>query len=206
MPVTIHIPLGQVPAALSTELIVTTARIVADRLRDALRHRAGRGSPSPASTRMPAKAARSASEDAAIIAPAVAALRGRRHRRVGPLPADTMFHEQARATYDAAICMYHDQALIPVKTLAFDEAVNVTLGLPFVRTSPDHGTAFDIAGTGKARADSLIAALKLAGAAERRPNSRRHDATGCRRFAKSSSVTGSRPRNRSARIFCSTST
>ena len=74
-----------------------------------------------------------------------------------------MFHEQARATYDAAICMYHDQALIPAKALAFDEAVNVTLGLPFIRTSPDHGTAFDIAGTGAARPDSLIAALKLAG-------------------------------------------
>ena len=80
----------------------------------------------------------------------------------GPLPADTMFHARARAEYDAAICMYHDQALIPVKTLAFDETVNVTLGLPFIRTSPDHGTAFDIAGRGIARPDSLIAALKLA--------------------------------------------
>jgi 4-hydroxythreonine-4-phosphate dehydrogenase len=80
----------------------------------------------------------------------------------GPLPADTMFHPRARATYDAAICMYHDQALIPAKALAFDESVNVTLGLPFIRTSPDHGTAFDIAGKGLARPDSLIAALKLA--------------------------------------------
>ena len=78
------------------------------------------------------------------------------------LPADTMFHEAARKTYDCAICMYHDQALIPVKTLAFDDAVNVTLGLPFIRTSPDHGTAFDIAGTGKADPSSLIAALRLA--------------------------------------------
>ena len=102
------------------------------------------------------------SEDDAIVAPAVEALRAEGIDAVGPLPADTMFHERARATYDAAICMYHDQALIPAKTLAFDEAVNVTLGLPFVRTSPDHGTAFDIAGTGKARADSLIAALRLA--------------------------------------------
>src|SRR5882757_4379898 len=80
----------------------------------------------------------------------------------GPLPADTMFHAAARKTYDCAICMYHDQALIPIKTIAFEDAVNVTLGLPFVRTSPDHGTAFDIAGTGKANPSSLIAALRLA--------------------------------------------
>jgi len=80
----------------------------------------------------------------------------------GPLPADTMFHGPARARYDAALCMYHDQALIPIKTLAFDEGVNVTLGLPFVRTSPDHGTAYDIAGQGIARPDSLIAAIRMA--------------------------------------------
>ncbi len=80
----------------------------------------------------------------------------------GPLAADSMFHEAARRTYDAALCMYHDQALIPIKTLAFDDAVNVTLGLPFIRTSPDHGTAFDIAGTGRANPSSLIAALRLA--------------------------------------------
>lgn len=103
-------------------------------------------------------------EDERIVRPAVERLRGRGVDAVGPLPADTMFHPRARATYDAALCMYHDQALIPAKTLAFDEAVNVTLGLPFVRTSPDHGTAFDIAGKGVARPDSLIAALKLASA------------------------------------------
>ena len=80
----------------------------------------------------------------------------------GPMAADSLFHERARATYDAALCMYHDQALIPIKTLAFDHAVNVTLGLPFVRTSPDHGTAFDIAGTGAADPTSLVAALRLA--------------------------------------------
>src|SRR6202007_2353748 len=80
----------------------------------------------------------------------------------GPLPADSLFHEGARARYDAALCMYHDQALIPIKTLAFDHAVNVTLGLPFVRTSPDHGTAFDIAGKGVADPTSLVAALRLA--------------------------------------------
>jgi 4-hydroxythreonine-4-phosphate dehydrogenase len=101
-------------------------------------------------------------EDAAIVAPAVAQLRAEGIDAVGPLPADTMFHERARATYDVAMCMYHDQALIPIKTLAFDHGVNVTLGLPFVRTSPDHGTAFDIAGTGKADPASLIAAIGLA--------------------------------------------
>ena len=101
-------------------------------------------------------------EDHNIIAPAVAALRASGLDVRGPLPADTMFHAAARKTYDCAICMYHDQALIPLKTLAFDDGVNVTLGLPFVRTSPDHGTAFDIAGTGRANPSSLIAALKLA--------------------------------------------
>jgi 4-hydroxythreonine-4-phosphate dehydrogenase len=101
-------------------------------------------------------------EDRAIVAPAVARLNAEGIDARGPLPADSLFHEQARATYDAALCMYHDQALIPIKTLAFDHAVNVTLGLPFVRTSPDHGTAFDIAGTGRADPTSLVAALRLA--------------------------------------------
>ena len=101
-------------------------------------------------------------EDAAVVAPAVAQLRREGIDARGPLPADTMFHAAARHRYDAALAMYHDQALIPIKTLAFDHAVNVTLGLPFVRTSPDHGTAFDIAGTGKASPASLVAALKLA--------------------------------------------
>jgi 4-hydroxythreonine-4-phosphate dehydrogenase len=101
-------------------------------------------------------------EDQTIVAPAVEILRGDGVDIRGPLPADTMFHEAARKTYDCAICMYHDQALIPIKTLAFEDAVNVTLGLPFIRTSPDHGTAFDIAGTGRADPSSLIAALRLA--------------------------------------------
>jgi 4-hydroxythreonine-4-phosphate dehydrogenase len=101
-------------------------------------------------------------EDRAIVAPAVARLVADGIDARGPLPADSLFHKRARATYDAALCMYHDQALIPIKTLAFDHAVNVTLGLPFVRTSPDHGTAFDIAGTGAADATSLVAALRLA--------------------------------------------
>ena len=102
------------------------------------------------------------SEDIEIVALAVAHLRNAGIDARGPLPADTMFHEAARKTYDCAVCMYHDQALIPIKTLAFDDAVNVTLGLPFIRTSPDHGTAFDIAGTGRASPSSLIAALRLA--------------------------------------------
>jgi 4-hydroxythreonine-4-phosphate dehydrogenase len=107
-------------------------------------------------------------EEARIIGPAVAELRSRGVDAVGPLAADTMFHAAARAKYDAALCMYHDQALIPVKTLDFDAAVNVTLGLPFVRTSPDHGTALDIAGRGQARPGSLIAAIELAAAMARR--------------------------------------
>ena len=101
-------------------------------------------------------------EDIEIILPAVETLKARGLDATGPLPADTMFHPAARANHDVAICMYHDQALIPAKTLAFDEAVNVTLGLPFIRTSPDHGTAFDIAGQGKADPSSLIAALRMA--------------------------------------------
>jgi 4-hydroxythreonine-4-phosphate dehydrogenase len=101
-------------------------------------------------------------EERTIVAPAVETLRAEGIEIRGPLPADTMFHDAARKTYDCAICMYHDQALIPVKTLAFEDAVNVTLGLPFIRTSPDHGTAFDIAGTGRANPSSLIAALRLA--------------------------------------------
>jgi hypothetical protein len=101
-------------------------------------------------------------EDADVVAPAVAALRAPGSTR-GPLPADTMFHAEARETYDAAICMYHDQALIPLKALDFDAGVNVTLGLPIVRTSPDHGTAFAIAGTGTARAGATVAAIRMAG-------------------------------------------
>jgi 4-hydroxythreonine-4-phosphate dehydrogenase len=96
------------------------------------------------------------------VAPAVKQLQGEGIDAIGPLPADTLFHERARASYDIALCMYHDQALIPIKTLAFDHAVNVTLGLPFVRTSPDHGTAFDIAGKGTGNPSSLLAALTLA--------------------------------------------
>ncbi|MEJ1968929.1 MAG: 4-hydroxythreonine-4-phosphate dehydrogenase PdxA [Rhizomicrobium sp.] len=103
-------------------------------------------------------------EDGAVILPAVAVLKARGHDVRGPLPADTLFHAEARARYDAALCMYHDQALIPIKTLSFWDGVNVTLGLPIVRTSPDHGTAFDIAGSGRADARSMIAAIRMASA------------------------------------------
>ena len=99
-------------------------------------------------------------EDTRIIAPAIAELKARGHDVRGPLSADTLFHEEARANYDAALCMYHDQALIPIKTLSFWDGVNVTLGLPIVRTSPDHGTGFDIAGKGIANPDSLISAIR----------------------------------------------
>jgi len=161
VPLTIHIPLRQVPDAISADRILRTGRIVAR----ALIEKFGIAAPRIAVSGLNPHAGEEGmlgSEDAAIVAPGVAALRNEGIDAIGPLPADTMFHKAARETYDAAICMYHDQALIPIKALAFDEAVNVTLGLPFIRTSPDHGTALSLAGTGKARADSLIAALSLA--------------------------------------------
>ena len=108
------------------------------------------------------------SEEADIIAPAVERIRQAGIEARGPLPPDTLFHAAARESYDAVLCMYHDQALIPIKTLDFDGAVNVTLGLPFVRTSPDHGTALDIAGTGTASEASLVAALSMAADMARR--------------------------------------
>jgi 4-hydroxythreonine-4-phosphate dehydrogenase len=161
VPVTIHLALREAISQLSTELIVTTARIVvAD-----LKTRFGLTNPRLALSGLNPHAGEDGSlgtEDQTIVAPAVETLRAEGIEAWGPLPADTMFHEAARKTYDCALCMYHDQALIPIKTLAFDEAVNVTLGLPFIRTSPDHGTAFDIAGTGRANPSSLIAALRLA--------------------------------------------
>ena len=162
VPVTIHVSLRDALSQLSSELIVTTARIVvAD-----LQNRFGLTNPRLAVSGLNPHAGEDGSlgtEDQAIVAPAVKLLRDEGIDARGPLPADTMFHEAARKSYDCAICMYHDQALIPIKTLAFEDAVNVTLGLPFVRTSPDHGTAFDIAGTGRANPSSLVAALRLAG-------------------------------------------
>jgi len=161
VPVTIHLPVREVPQRLTADLIVETGRIVARGLRE----RFGIARPRLALAGLNPHAGEDGSlgeEDAAVVAPAVERLRREGIDARGPLPADTMFHAAARRTYDAALAMYHDQALIPIKTLAFDHAVNVTLGLPFVRTSPDHGTAFDIAGTGRADPASLVAALKLA--------------------------------------------
>lgn len=161
VPVTIHLPLSEVPGRLSSELIVETGRIVA---RD-LMHRFAIAQPRLAIAGLNPHAGEEGAlgeEDRAVVAPAVAQLRQEGIRVHGPQPADTMFHAAARANYDVALCMYHDQALIPIKTLAFDHAVNVTLGLPLVRTSPDHGTAFDIAGTGRADISSLVAAIRLA--------------------------------------------
>jgi 4-hydroxythreonine-4-phosphate dehydrogenase len=161
VPVTIHLSLRDAIAQLSCDAIVTTAHIVAA----ALKARFGIANPRIAISGLNPHAGEDGSlgaEDRTIVAPAVEILRREGIAVTGPLPADTMFHEAARKTYDCAICMYHDQALIPIKTLAFEDAVNVTLGLPFVRTSPDHGTAFDIAGTGKANPSSLVAALRLA--------------------------------------------
>lgn len=161
VPVTIHIPISAVPSSLTSDLIATTARIVAADLRQ----RFAIASPRLAVLGLNPHAGEGGTigtEDIEIVLPAVETLRREGIDAFGPLPADTMFHARARAGYDAAICMYHDQALIPAKMLGFDDAVNVTLGLPFVRTSPDHGTAFDLAGTGTARPDSLVAALKLA--------------------------------------------
>lgn len=160
VPVTIHIALADVPSALTTEAIVKTARTTAHDLK----RRFGIASPRLAIAGLNPHAGEGGAmgyEDERIVRPAVEMLKADGIDAFGPLPADTMFHARARAGYDAAICMYHDQALIPAKALAFDETVNVTLGLPFIRTSPDHGTAFDIAGKGVARPDSLIAALKL---------------------------------------------
>lgn len=161
VPVTIHIPLIKIAEELTEDLIVKTARIASHDLTA----RFGIQAPRLAVSGLNPHAGEGGAlgkEDDAIVRPAIERLRAEGIDAFGPLPADTMFHAAARATYDVAICMYHDQALIPAKTLAFDDGVNVTLGLPFIRTSPDHGTAFSIAGTGKAKPDSLIAALKMA--------------------------------------------
>jgi len=161
VPVTIHVPLREAIEQLSSPLITSTARIVASSLR---RH-FGLSRPRIAISGLNPHAGEHGTigtEDDHIIAPAIVTLRNEGLDVRGPLPADTMFHAAARESYDCAVCMYHDQALIPIKTLAFDDGVNVTLGLPFIRTSPDHGTAFDIAGSGRANPASLIAALKLA--------------------------------------------
>jgi 4-hydroxythreonine-4-phosphate dehydrogenase len=161
VPVTIHIALDEVAHSLTREALEATARIVDRDLRQRFRIE----KPRIAVAGLNPHAGEGGSmgrEEIDIIAPAIAALRAEGIEIFGPLPADTMFHARAREKYDVALTMYHDQGLIPAKTLAFDEGVNVTLGLPFVRTSPDHGTAFDIAGKGVADPSSLMAALNLA--------------------------------------------
>jgi 4-hydroxythreonine-4-phosphate dehydrogenase len=161
VPVTIHVAFKDVIQQLTRDLIFETGRVVA---RD-LAARFGIARPRLAVAGLNPHAGEEGTlgrEDSTIVRPAIERLIADGIDARGPLAADSMFHEAARRTYDAALCMYHDQALIPIKTLAFDHAVNVTLGLPFVRTSPDHGTAFDIAGSGKADPTSLVAALKLA--------------------------------------------
>jgi 4-hydroxythreonine-4-phosphate dehydrogenase len=162
VPLTVHIPLSEVPRAITRELILTRARIVAR----ALIRDFGIASPRLAVAGLNPHAGEKATlgrEEAEIIAPAIAELQAEGLDITGPLAADTMFHPPARARYDAALCMYHDQALIPLKTLHFDDGVNTTLGLPIIRTSPDHGTAFNIAGTGSASPAAMIAAIRLAG-------------------------------------------
>jgi 4-hydroxythreonine-4-phosphate dehydrogenase len=161
VPATVHIALSEVPRALTRTLLVETGRITARALEEDF----GIARPRLAVAGLNPHAGEDGligSEEADIIAPAIAELAAGGLAVTGPHSADSLFHAEARRGYDAAIAMYHDQALIPLKTLAFDRGVNVTLGLPFVRTSPDHGTAFALAGTGKARPDSFIAALGLA--------------------------------------------
>lgn len=162
VPVTVHVALARVPALLTTELITNRARIVAE----ALARDFGIPAPRLALAALNPHAGEyglMGDEEQQAIAPAIAALRAGGIEASGPHPADSLFAPRSRPTYDAAIAMYHDQALIPLKALDFDAGVNVTLGLPIVRTSPDHGTAFSIAGTGKADPGAMIAALRMAG-------------------------------------------
>ncbi|MBC8035846.1 MAG: 4-hydroxythreonine-4-phosphate dehydrogenase PdxA [Rhizobiales bacterium] len=161
IPVTVHIPLAEVPRALTSEMIMMQARVVA---RDLSRY-FGIARPRLAFTGLNPHAGENGTlgtEDRDIIVPALGQLAAEGLIVSGPLSADTAFHAEARAQYDAILCMYHDQALIPVKTLDFHGGINVSLGLPFIRTSPDHGTALNIAGTGTANPQSLIAAISLA--------------------------------------------
>lgn len=166
VPLTVHVPLAQVPGLVSATAIIAQGRIIAQ----ALTRYFGIERPRIAVAGLNPHAGEGGSigcEDRDIIGPAIVALAGEGINAFGPLPADTMFHDEARATYDCALCMYHDQALIPVKTLGFHIGVNTTLGLPFIRTSPDHGTALGLAGTGKANPSSFIAALRQAAAMAR---------------------------------------
>lgn len=159
--VTIHSPLAEVPELVTAERVCRTARVV----NEAMKRDFGISRPRLALAGLNPHAGEGGSiglEEIEILLPAVRTLRGEGVDITDPRPADTLFHDEARQTYDAALCLYHDQALIPVKTLDFWGGVNVSLGLPIIRTSPDHGTGFDIAGRGRARPDSLIAALRIA--------------------------------------------
>ena len=159
--VTIHVALDQVPELVTAERVCRTARVV----HESMKRDFGIASPRLALAALNPHAGEGGAlglQEIEVLRPAAEALRREGIVITDPLPADTLFHDDARATYDAAICLYHDQALIPVKTLDFWGGVNATLGLPIVRTSPDHGTGFEIAGKGVARADSLIAAIRLA--------------------------------------------
>ena len=161
IPATVHVALRDVSSMLTMDLLIETAQIAN---RD-LKSRFGISQPRIAFTGLNPHASESGAmgdEEEDTILPTIRILQENGILASGPFPADTLFHEAARAKYDVVIAMYHDQALLPVKTIAFDKAVNVTLGLPFVRTSPDHGTALDIAGTGKANPSSLIAAIRMA--------------------------------------------
>lgn len=161
VPVTTHLPLHDVTRALTSSLIESRGRAA---LRGLQRH-FGIAEPRLAVSGLNPHAGESGKlgrEELEIIEPAIAALAAEGWRVTGPHPADTMFHTRARANYDAALCMYHDQALIPIKALHFEDAVNVTLGLPIVRTAPDHGTAFDIAGQDRADPRPMAAALRMA--------------------------------------------
>jgi 4-hydroxythreonine-4-phosphate dehydrogenase len=161
VPLIIHVPLARVPGLITADKIITTGQIILA----ALGRDFGIPHPRLAVAGLNPHAGEDGvlgGEEEAIIAPAIAALRAEGHAVTGPHSADTLFHDEARKHYDAVLTMYHDQGLIPIKTLSFWDGVNVTLGLPIVRTSPDHGTAFDIAGTGKADSRSMIAAIKLA--------------------------------------------
>ena len=161
VPVTVHIAISDVASVLSTDLIVETAEITAT----ALARDFGIETPVLAISGLNPHAGENGAlgrEEIEIIAPAIEVLKTKGRSVIGPLPGDTMFHAEARSRYDAALCMYHDQALIPLKALDFFGGVNITLGLPFIRTSPDHGTAFDLAGTGGANPASLIAAIRKA--------------------------------------------
>ena len=168
VPITVHVPLAEVPGLISVELVLAKARVTAR----SLHRNFGIESPRLAFAGLNPHAGESGEigrEEIDILAPAIEQLRAEGIDAVGPFAADTMFHARARAGYDVALCLYHDQALIPIKTLHFDDGVNTTLGLPIVRTSPDHGTAFGIAGRDEANPGAMIAAIRMAAAqAERR--------------------------------------